>query len=429
MICMFDEFAKFSFKYSPIVKAYIDPGTGSMLFTILISLISIVVYGIRGLIIKSRYSFGSKRENKINDTIPFAIYSDDKRYWTIFKPICDEFEKRSINLIYYSQSVEDEEHNQEYNNIKFEFIGDGNKAFTKLNFINADILLSTTPGLNVYQWKRSKDVKCYIHLPHMISDITTYRMFGIDYYDSIILSGQYQVDQIRKLEELRNLPEKEIKLLGCPYFDAMYNRHKNINSIKNETPKVLVAPTWGPNGILNKYGEKIINELLDTGYDIVIRPHPQSYKSEKEMLEKLMKKYPQIEWNNDTDNFDILNRSDIMISDYSGVIFDYSLIFDKPIIYTDTKFDDSIYDAWWLDEELWTFKVLPNLGEKLDENNIYNIKNIIDNCISNNIYKIGRENAKKETWINQGCSTNKIVDYLINKQKELSNIGVKDAGI
>ena len=94
-----------------------------------------------------------------------------------------------------------------------------------------------------------------------------------------------------------------------------------------------------------------------------------------------------------------------------------------------TKFDDSIYDAWWLDEELWTFKVLPNLGEKLDENNIYNIKNIIDNCISNNIYKIGRENAKKETWINQGCSTNKIIDYLINKQKELSNIGVKDAGI
>ena len=35
---------------------YIDPGTGSMLFTILIGVISAGIYGIRGFIMKLKYS-------------------------------------------------------------------------------------------------------------------------------------------------------------------------------------------------------------------------------------------------------------------------------------------------------------------------------------------------------------------------------------
>lgn len=42
----------------------------------------------------------------------------------------------------------------------------------------------------------------------------------------------------------------------------------------------------------------------------------------------------------------------------SGVIFDFALVYDKPIIYTDTKFDISPYDAWWLDKEIWTTDAL-----------------------------------------------------------------------
>ena len=65
--------------------------------------------------------------------------------------------------------------------VRAEFIGKGNKAFSKLNFLNATVLLSTTPGLDVYQWKRSKGVKYYVHIPHAASEIVLYMMFGIDY--------------------------------------------------------------------------------------------------------------------------------------------------------------------------------------------------------------------------------------------------------
>ena len=53
----------------------------------------------------------------------------------------------------------------------------------------------------------------------------------------------------------------------------------------------------------------------------------QKKRSEKEMLDSLMSKYPDLEWNFDNDNFDILNRADLLISDFSGVIFDFALVF------------------------------------------------------------------------------------------------------
>ena len=51
-----------------------------------------------------------------------------------------------------------------------------------------------------------------------------------------------------------------------------------------------------------------------------------------------------VTWNRDNDNFEILKKADIMISDFSGVMFDFALVFDKPIIYADTSFDASVYD-------------------------------------------------------------------------------------
>ena len=89
-----------------------------------------------------------------------------------------------------------------------------NEEFAKLNFLNARIVLSTTPGLDVYQWKRSKNVDYYIHIPHAASDISMYRMFGIDHYDAILISGKYQEKQIREMEKVGNLPAKEIKIVG-----------------------------------------------------------------------------------------------------------------------------------------------------------------------------------------------------------------------
>ena len=407
--------------YAPVVMSYIDPGTGSMLFTILIGAISVVVYGLRGFFIKLRYSLTGKR-NVENDNIPYAIYCDDKRYWTTFRPICEEMEKRHVPIVYMSQSEDDPAFKEKYEYVKCEYIGEGNRGFAKLNMLNADIVLSTTPSLDIYQWKRSKKVKWYIHVLHMANDVTSYRMFGLDYYDALILSGDFQVEQIRKLEKLRGLKEKELLVLGLPYLDELKKRKDKEKSIVSDKKTILLAPSWGDNGILSKYGSRMIDALINTGYRVIIRPHPQSFVSEKQMIDELMKKYPQsndLEWNRDNDNFDVLNRSDILISDFSGVIFDFSLVFDKPIIYADVSFDKSVYDAWWLDEEMWTFKALPKLGKQLKDEDLNDIKTLIDSCLDSEEMKMSREEIKKECWSNIGNSAKLIADYMINKHKQL----------
>lgn len=406
------------------ILLYIDPGTGSMLFAILIGVIGTLNYLLKNWIVKLRFVMSSGKKVEANaDKIPFVIFSDDKRYWNVFEPVCREFDKRGVDMVYMTASPDDPALQNPYGHIKGEFIGRGNKAYAKMNFLNAGIVLSTTPGLDVYQWKRSKDVQCYVHMLHAANEVAWYRMFGIDYYDVLLLSGEYQVKDVKKLEALRNLPSKDLIKTGIPYMDEMAKRLKE--SPKEETGgrTVLLAPSWGKSSIFQKFGSRIIKVLLATGYHIIVRPHPQSFSSEKDMIEKIMKEYPeseQLEWNRDNDNFDVLKRADILISDFSGVIFDFSLVYDKPVIYADTEFDSGPYDAWWLDGPYWTFTALPRIGQKLTMDNLDRMKEMIDECIQDPKYAKGRQEAREETWEYKGEGTQRAVEYLLTKYEEIN---------
>lgn len=403
---------------------YIDPGTGSMLFAILIGIIGALRYLLKNLIVQLRFSLsGGKKIDANTDKLPFVIFSDDKRYWKVFDPICHEFDRRGVDIVYMTASSDDPALHNPYEHVNAQFIGSGNKAYAKMNFLNASIVISTTPGLDVFQWKRSKDVLCYIHMLHAATEVVEYRMFGIDYYDAVMLSGEYQKKDIRNLENIRNLPEKELVMVGIPYMDEMVAKLIAQPQICSDNYTVLLAPSWGKSAIFQKYGGKIIDVLLRTGYHIIIRPHPQSYSSESALIEKIMTQYPeseQLEWNRDNDNFEVLNRADIMISDFSGVIFDFALVYDKPIIYADTEFDSSPYDAWWLDYQMWTFTALPRIGQKLTMENLESLKDMIDTCLKDSKYTQGRKEVRTETWQYQGEGTTRAVDYLLDKYQNIT---------
>lgn len=406
---------------------YIDPGTGSMLFSILIGVVSTIVFFGQKLILRLKFAISGGHAAKISDTkIPYVIFSDHKRYWNVFKPICDQFENRKVDLVYWTASHDDPALQEKYEHVKCEFIGEGNKAFAKLNMMNAGIVLSTTPGLDVYQWKRSKNVEWYVHIVHMINDITTYKMFGLDFYDAILCSGEYQANQIRKIEELRNLSKKEVSIVGCTYMDSLQDKLENFNSRKSvqNAKTILLAPSWGASGILSKYGKKIIKCLIDTGYNIIIRPHPQSFTAEKELMEELQNIYPEnenLKWNKDDDNFQILNTADLIITDFSGIIFDYAFVFGKPVIYADTKFNPAPYDAAWIKEPLWTFRILPEIGIPLEEKQFSDMKNIIAKALTDKSLAERVKEIKKSSWMHCGESAKLTADYLIEKRRALQN--------
>ena len=414
------------------VRLYIDPATGSMLFSVLLGVFISVGFFFRGLLIKLKTIISGKSLSKYNEGRKvFLLYSDDKRYWNNFMPILNEFETRKIDVTFWTSSEDDPVFSQKYEYVHPEYIGAGNKAFMKLNAANADIVLSTTPGLDVLQWKRSKFVKKYVHFFHEASTALVYRMFQLDFYDAVLAVSDFQIEEIRKLEKIRNLPPKEMEVVGLPYFDVLADKLKTTESPKNENTVILLAPSWGETCLLYKLGEKLIDALIETGYEIVLRPHPQSFTADKDILQKIRKKYDgckNFSWNTDNDNFDILNRADLLISDFSGVVFDFAIIFGKPVMYTSVEdFDDSVYDSAWIEDELWKFKVLPTIGCEVSAQNLDDLKKRIDETISSDKYAQGLKEIRDYAWHNQGHSAEAIVTYLTELQQRINDMSKVEA--
>lgn len=402
---------------------YIDPGTGSMLFSILIGAAATLFFLGKAAILKLKLLFSAKKNGvATTDTNykKYVVYNEGMQYWNVFKPVCDEFEKRQIELTYYTSAENDPCFEQNYKYVKPEFIGEGNMAFVRLNMLSAGVVLMTTPGLQVYQLKRSKNVKHYSHVLHMPNDATTYRLFGLDYFDSVLLTGDYQKTDLQYLENARNITKKELVTVGCSYLDILAEKIKSIPEEDNHNFTVLVSPSWGSVGVLSKYGEKLLDPLAKTGWNIIIRPHPQSKKSEKEMLDRLEARYKDnanIVWDYERDNIYSLKKADIMISDFSGIIFDYTFLCDKPVIYVADNIDLRPYDAYDLGKELWQFETLKKMGIKLDENNFDNISEVIKNASDSKELSEQRKIAKETAWMHIGNAGKNIADFMINKEK------------
>ena len=401
------------------VTLYIDPGTGSMLFSILIGAAATLFFLAKAALIKLKVFFsGKKSGNQIDSSHKdYVIYNEGNQYWNVFKPVLEEFENRKIPLSYLTSSKTDPVFEQNYQFVKPEFIGEGNVAFAKLNMLSAAFVLMTTPGLQVYQLKRSKNVFHYSHVLHMPNDATTYRLFGLDYFDSVLLSGDYQKEDIRTLEQMRGINEKQLVTVGCTYLDVLSDKMSSVPAEENHNFTVLVSPSWGNVGVLKRYGSKLLDPLVKTGWTIIVRPHPQSKKSEADMLAALEERYKNdknLEWDYNRDNIFSMKRADIMISDFSGIIFDYTFLCNKPVMYVNTDMDLRPYDAYDLNKQLWQFKVLEKMGIKLDEKDFDNIKEVIQNASDSPELAKERKIAKETAWMHEGKAGKNIADFMIN---------------
>ena len=392
---------------------YIDPGTGSLLFSALFGIIGTLFFLSKALIIKLKnFSFtnANKKDKNSKTKSKIIIYGEDKRYYNVFKPIIEELINLEIPITYYSSSEDDPIFEIKNDLLHSEFIGTGNKAYAKLNFIETDICLMTTPNLDVFQLKKSKGVKKYVHIMHAPSEAALYCLYSLDFFDAVLLNGKNQIDDIRELENLRKTKIKELDIIGSTYLDEL-EKKKEIAEIKSKFKKnndkrtVLIAPSWGINGLLTRFGDKLIDAILENDFYCIVRPHPQSLIVEKELIEKLKYKYKDnknLEWDFDVDNILSLSRADVMLSDFSGVIFDYAFLFEKPAIIPSFTFDKRGTDAIELKDETWTLKTLPKISVSLDENNFSEIANIVSETINNETIKENILKVKEEAYMYRG---------------------------
>ncbi len=359
---------------------YLDPGSGSMLFSAMVGIVATLFFVAKGLFFKlaSVPGYISGRKSVKQGTRNIVFYSEGGQYWNVFKPIIQELNRRGVECSYLTSKENDPGLCSGLENVEARYIGDGNKAFFMLNTIEADLCVMTIPGLDVLQIKRSKGVKKYCHITHSAGGCSGYSTFGLDYYDIVLTGGEADKRVVEELEKVRNIREKKVEVIGCTYLDVLREQlaeiEKSDSEASNGRKTVLVSPTWGQHSLLNKFGERILTEMTaEDKVNIIIRPHPQSFISDSEMIDRLMKKFPESEtlkWDREPNGLKSMAQADLMISDFSGIIFDFLFLFEKPVITFKGQYDKRGKDSMDLSYEPWNISVLDKIGETLKEDEI-----------------------------------------------------------
>ncbi len=412
--------------------AYLDPGTGSMLFSAFIGIVATLMFVFKSLICKIKhlpsYIIGKKIKRTNHECEHIVFYSEGGQYWYVFKPVIEELYNRRICCTYVSSDEKDPGIQCGLDTVRSHFIPEGNKLFFYLNTLEADMVVMTTPQLDVLQIKRSKGVKHYCHITHSAGGCSDYRVYGLDYFDSVLTGGEGDIREIREIESKRPISHKECVPIGCTYLDILRKRMKEDRKafFGNSNKIILLAPTWGTHGLLSKYGDVLLKALYaNTDYNIIVRPHPQSYKIEGTLINDLKNRYAasHIIWDSSDDNFDSMMNADIMVSDFSGVIFDFLFLFEKPFLSISAKHDNRARDSMDLEEPCWVIQTLQRMGNILDEKNIPDIISIISDHLKNpQALKEIIEKARTDMDKYPGESGKRGADFIELKLKLISEL-------
>jgi len=214
------------------------------------------------------------------------------------------------------------------------------------------------------------------------------------------------------------LKKKRLIKSGYSYFDYL---HYKLNKNNDDINEILIAPSWNKNKryFINENFDKIIDKLINTGFKVRFRPHPENLKRSQNYLNSIKKKYngEMFIYDDDPENYSAFEKAKCLITDNSGISIEFFLLMKRPIIYFDdfAKIHNSQIENF-KDLETIEDRVKKKFGIFFKVNEINNIKNIIDQ--SNINFKKNIDEVNKFIDINF-FNYNKTSDYI---DKNLANI-------
>ena len=325
-----------------------------------------------------------KNIKQINKDKPKIIFfSENKAYLKYAYVLIDVINKKYPNQIYYVSSDIDDRVNDF--NIKNIYIGKGALMQYFFLTVKGENMFLTLTDLNNTVVKKNKFIKNYIYFFHgAVSTTKVYTSTAFDNYDTILCNGDYHVKEIELREDTHKLKKKKLIKSGYPYFDYL-NYKLNKKEVNNE---ILIAPSWNKNKkhFINENFEKIIDNVIKSGFKVRFRPHPENLKRSQMYLNSIKKKFndDMFVYDDDPDNYKAFERAKCLITDNSGISIEFFLLMKRPIIYFDDF--DKIHNSQienFKDLETIDDSVKRKFGIFFKENEIDNMKNIIDQSILN----------------------------------------------
>ena len=284
---------------------------------------------------KKFFSIGNKH---------LVFYSESNGFYKYYKGTIEFILKHTnIPLHYITSDPNDQifELAKENPQIHPYYIG-STKLITLMMKMDADVVVMTMPDLENYQIKRSyvrKDIK-YIYIPHCMDSLNmTMRKGSMDHFDAVLVTGKHHREEVEKVEIAYNLPKKEIIDCGYPLLDDMRADYAKRELPKDHKTTILIAPSWQKDNIVDSCLDELLEQLRGKDYQVVVRPHPQHVRHMPERMNQLKERFKSdsnIEIQTDFTSNSTVFDADLMITDWSGIAYEYAYTTCKPVLFIDT---------------------------------------------------------------------------------------------
>ena len=283
-------------------------------------------------VIKTNYSICQKIYYLRKKNPKYLFFSENKKYQKYSYLIIETLAKKYPKDVYYvSSDINDKIENIVVENI---FIGNGLLMNIFFLIIRAQNIFLTLTDLDNHVVKKTKNIGKYIYYFHApVSTTKIYTSTAFDNYDIILCNGDYHIDEIKKRERIKKIKEKKLIKTGYFYFDYLRDR---LNT-QSEANEILIAPSWNYNqkDFINENLEEIIQSVLDKGYTVKFRPHPESFKRSMQTINHFKKKFLNDKFTLDesSENIRSMENAKCLITDSSGIAIEFILLFKKPVLY------------------------------------------------------------------------------------------------
>ena len=321
-----------------------------------------------------------------------VFYSEGSGFYKYFKGAIEYILENSCGVIHY---VTNDPNDQVFELAKSMprlvpyYIGQ-KRAITLMMKMDADIVCSTLEDLETYYIKRSyvrKDIEYVFFCHHMTSMHLNSTKTAYDHYDTILCVGPHQVRDIRRAEELYKLPEKKLVECGYDLIDSEIAAFEERGAIVNERPTVLIAPSWQEDNLLDSCFDGLMEGLLGKGWRVIVRPHPEYTKRYRPRWEALQARYadrPETElyFEKDFSSNETIWTSDILITDWSTVAFEFAFATCKPCVFVNTKMKVINPDWQELGIEPTELALRKEIGVSIDPANAAHVGDVVEDMLA-----------------------------------------------
>jgi len=282
-------------------------------------------------------------ENLSESQRSIVFYAENKASINHFNSLIHELtENMNLDICYVTSVKDDPIHENINPKIRSFYIGDGTVRTKFFLGLKAKILIMDMPDLETYHIKRSKIYPVhYIYIFHSIFSVHSYlRKGAVDNYDTIFCVGPHHKNEIQETEKIYNLKPKNLISFGFPRLDTLLNEKQNYskNFDTNNNNLILLTPSYGKNNLLEICGFELIKILLESNFKVLLRPHFKILKDSKKLISKILDEFgnnPNFSLENGVIPSKLFHSSICMISDWSGISFEYAFTFERPVIFID----------------------------------------------------------------------------------------------